>query len=296
MNHITQQVSGIYGIVNKDNKNIYIGGTGNISKRVSNHKKQLKKQQHENRFLQKDWNKFGSEKFEAIIIELCDRSQMQEKEQHYIDLYGKSNIVYNIAKFAGSSFGIKRTPETCEKISNSLKGKRNLPADYKHSLETIEKIRKSNTGYHHTEQSKELNRQAHLGKTLSEETKQKIASFQKTQTRSEETRKRISDSKLGTIVSEETKEKLRQANLGKSMSEENKKALQKANIGNKYNLGRKQTEEEKKKRSESAKLFHQNKKKEKKISLILNSIMIPSCELIGYNLNNMTHDNLQVRS
>lgn len=60
--------------------------------------------------------------------------------------------------------GIKRSPETIEKLRNAAKGNKNC------------------VGRHHTEESKEKNRIAHLNKThsTSDETKEKIMYSQKT--------------------------------------------------------------------------------------------------------------------
>jgi group I intron endonuclease len=263
MNSIDYDGSGIYGILNKENKNIYIGGSSNILKRTKEHKKKLKLKKHENRFLQKDYNNIGYNNFEIILIEKCDKCQLIEKEQHYIDLYKLTNSVYNIAMFAKSSLGIKRTEETRKKISEALTGRESPLKGIPRSEETKQKISVANTGYKHTEESKEKNRQAHLGTTQTEYAKQRISEFQRTQTRSEETRRRISEAKKGIPKSEETKEKLRQANLGKKQSNANKEALRQANIGNKYNLGRVQTSEEKLRRSESMKRFRSQQRLER---------------------------------
>lgn len=267
MNILKEKGSGVYGILNLKNNNLYIGSSSNIYKRLLNHKKQLKKKTHENRFLQKDWNEFGSENFSAILIERSEQSLLQEREQYFLNTYSKTNKLYNIAMLAYSSKGIKRTEETKKKMSEWQKGICHRGIGYTHSEKTKEKIRQANTGYRHSEESKEKNRQAHLGTSMSEESRRKIADFQRTQVRSEETRRRMSESKKGTIVSESTREKLRQANLGKTISESNKEALRKANIGNKHCLGRKQTEEEKKRRSESMKAFRAKQRLEKEQQL-----------------------------
>jgi len=53
------------------------------------------------------------------ILEYCDASIVIKREQYYLDLF---NPIYNIAKTAGSSLGIKRSVETKLKLSKSLKG------------------------------------------------------------------------------------------------------------------------------------------------------------------------------
>ena len=266
MNSIDYDGPGVYAILNNKNKSIYIGGSSNVHKRMIIHKKQLKYKKHENRFLQKDWNEFGFNSFEAIVLEKCEKDKLIEREQYYIDAYKLIGYVYNIAMLAGRTLGIKRTEETRKKISEALTGRESSLKGIPRSEETKQKISIANTGYKHTEESNEKNRQAHLGTTQTEYAKQRIAEFQRTQTRSEETRRRMSEAKKGIPKSEETKEKLRQANLGKKQSDANKEALRQANIGNKYNLGRVQTPEEKLRRSESMKRFRSQQRLEREQS------------------------------
>ena len=270
---------GVYAIINNINNKIYIGSSFDIKSRFKNHKGALQRNIHCNSYLQRAWNKYGSTNFTFKILEKCSVEKQIETEQKYIDIYKITHKLYNIAPIAGTTLGTTRTDEVKQKMSDNKKGRRFRPVDYRPSEETKEKIRQANTGYRHAESSKELNRQAHLGNIMPEEAKRKIAEFQRTQTRSEETRYKMSQAKLGTVVSEETREKLRQANLGKTMSQANREALSKANKGVARTKGRIQTEEEKQRRSASAKLFHENKRKEKQISLILDDIMIPSFEL-----------------
>ncbi len=57
---------------------------------------------------------------------------------------------------------------------------------------------------------------------------------------------------LNYAVSDETKEKIRQANLGKKLTEEHKKKLGKSKLGNKNRLGIKHTKESKEKMSKNS--------------------------------------------
>lgn len=69
-----------------------------------------------------------------------------------------------------------------------------------HSLETIEKIKRSNFGKLRSSETREKIKQAKLGIKLSEEHKKKIGL-----------------ANLGKVLSDETKEKMRQSKLGKSL-------------------------------------------------------------------------------
>lgn len=64
--------------------------------------------------------KYGYSNFTVEILEYCDKSLLNEKEQFYLD---KFNPTYNILKLAGSSKGFYHSKQTKLKISTSLKGK-----------------------------------------------------------------------------------------------------------------------------------------------------------------------------
>jgi group I intron endonuclease len=55
--------SGIYFIRNTINNKIYIGRSININSRLSNHRYQLRKNQHTNKHLQRSFNKYGEQNF-----------------------------------------------------------------------------------------------------------------------------------------------------------------------------------------------------------------------------------------
>lgn len=60
---------GIYRILCLKNGKFYIGMADNIQTRVKNHIMFLKGQySHENRFLQKDWNRYGKKNFFCDVI------------------------------------------------------------------------------------------------------------------------------------------------------------------------------------------------------------------------------------
>jgi group I intron endonuclease len=64
--------------------------------------------------------KYGYSNFSVTILEYCNVSELDIKEQHYFDTL---NPQYNIKKIAGgSSKGLILSEETKAKISKSLKG------------------------------------------------------------------------------------------------------------------------------------------------------------------------------
>ena len=177
--------SGIYQIRNLVNGKIYIGSAVLLIRREKDHFRQLKKDQHPNRKLQRAWNKHGEQNFLfEIVEEVQERENLIEREQRYIDIL---NPEYNICKFAGSNLGRRLSEETRQKMSEARKGEKH-PNFGKHlSEETRQKISQSRIGEKHP----------NFGKHCSEETRQKISEANKGNHLSEEHRQKISDAFKG---------------------------------------------------------------------------------------------------
>jgi len=73
--------SGIYKILNIKNNKVYIGSTTNFNKRKNEHLKRLRKNKHENKYLQRAFNKYKEDniKFE-LIEEINDIGLLIERE------------------------------------------------------------------------------------------------------------------------------------------------------------------------------------------------------------------------
>lgn len=85
----------IYKITNKENGMGYIGSTGFLEKRQYQHFLALNKGVHPNIRLQKDYNKFGREAFEVIVLDsvaFTGGRQRIELESEYIK---KTDNLYN---------------------------------------------------------------------------------------------------------------------------------------------------------------------------------------------------------
>lgn len=82
-----EKLCGVYCIENIQNKRKYIGISRNIQRRWIEHKSNLNNHKHNNFYLQKSWEKYGSENFNFYIIELCSEQELSEKERYYIKLY-----------------------------------------------------------------------------------------------------------------------------------------------------------------------------------------------------------------
>jgi len=199
-------ISGIYIIINTKNGKIYIGQAINIRKRWQVHKWKLCNNQHPNKHLQFAWNKYGQKVFKFKILERCSVSTLDEREQHYLDIYVTKDNCYNIAQYSTSpNKGIKANPETIRKISKGNKGKKRSQ-----EVRTAMSIRMKN-------------------RTITEETRKKMsesAKKRKGRVMSEETRKKISSARKGKALSEEHKANLKIArNKRAPHSEETKRKI-----------------------------------------------------------------------
>ncbi len=173
------RVSAIYILINKKNNKIYIGQTSDIRRRQKDHIKSLSTGNHRNRYLQRAWDKYGKETFEFKVLEYCSVETLDEREQHYLDIYIPRGICYNIS--------------TDAKVN-----KRGVSP----SLETREKLRQANLGKKLSEEHKKkigIGSKGHIGANkgghVSPETLCKMSVAQKGKKHSEEAKKKISESK-----------------------------------------------------------------------------------------------------
>ena len=103
-------ISGIYSIKNTITGQSYIGQSINIYNRWVRHRYQLNSNLHNNSYLQKSWNKYGSNNFEFTILVKCKKQNLKKYEKievnkitpnkryniskNYDNLYGKNNPFY----------------------------------------------------------------------------------------------------------------------------------------------------------------------------------------------------------
>lgn len=126
----------VYQIRNKLTNQFLIGSTSQIHIRKNNHLSSLRYNRHDNKYLQRAYNKYGSDVFIfEILFEYHTIKEAINKEQEILDLYcGNPKYCYNInprADKGGSFIGYKHSTYTKNKISQSLinrgckKGKNN---------------------------------------------------------------------------------------------------------------------------------------------------------------------------
>lgn len=88
-------MTGIYMIRNKLNGKVYIGQTIDIDNRWMQHRSRLKCENHENKHLQSAYNLYGQDAFEYILLEECNKFELDEREKFYIEFYDSYDNGYN---------------------------------------------------------------------------------------------------------------------------------------------------------------------------------------------------------
>lgn len=166
-------MSGVYQIYNPITNKRYIGSSINVERRLKEHLRNLKRNNHHNMYLQAAYNKYG-DALQFQFLEECEPDECLIFEQYYLDYYKPyiREFGYNIdpeAKYAGKHL----TEETKDKIRQKALGR-------KLSAQTIEKIRLKNLGGERPKQSQKMKDRWDTTKNyfgynvLSEEKKQEV--------------------------------------------------------------------------------------------------------------------------
>lgn len=112
--------TGVYIIRNTTTGAVYVGSTSlSFRDRFKTHRKLLRRGQHDNRYLQNAWNKYGEGIFEFLALDRIDDDPhvIVTAEQRWIDFYLESGVdCYNIRPEASSSKGVKRSAEWVNKM------------------------------------------------------------------------------------------------------------------------------------------------------------------------------------
>lgn len=88
---------GIYKITNLVNGMVYIGQTGqNFQRRYWLHQWKLRDGTHDNKYLQRAWNKYGEEGFEFSVVEITTKDKLNDKEIYWIDYFRNGVGCYSI--------------------------------------------------------------------------------------------------------------------------------------------------------------------------------------------------------
>jgi group I intron endonuclease len=141
--------AGVYLIRNLWNGKIYIGSSQDVEERWKQHTSKLNRGTHPSRKLLNAWRKYGPSGFEFRIIELCNESQLLEREQYWIDTTLAFPLGYNSRPKAESCLGYKRGSPTAEhrrKNAEAHTGSNNPNWNKPRSEETKHRIAKAQKG------------------------------------------------------------------------------------------------------------------------------------------------------
>ena len=188
---------------------IYIGSTQDIYKRFHLHKSKLQKNKHHTPKLQNHCNKYGFDDFVFTILEECNKDNLMEREQYYIDVL---KPWFNSRLIAESNAGYKHTEGAKKKIGESKIGKK-LSKEHRDALKVGWEKRRLIP--------------------MSQETRIKFSEAAKGRkpwsaglTKETDARlKSASDKKMGKVVKQETRDKISNTLSGKPHTAEHNKKV-----------------------------------------------------------------------
>lgn len=166
------KICGIYMIINSITGDRYIGQSIDIVRRYKEH---LRINTHGTPDFHKDIERFGKKNFIPIILEECDRSLLNEKEEYYIRFFEPE---YNKSLGQGQK-GIKIADSTKKLLSEKARERwNNLSGNEKNNA--IQRMCDNHkVGYKLTNETKEKIRQKKLGTKASNEARKKMSESQK---------------------------------------------------------------------------------------------------------------------
>lgn len=110
---------GIYCIKNLVNNKMYIGQSDNIERRWRAHRNELAGHRHRNVHLQRAVDKYGIDNFDFSVLELCDVSELNDREMFYISRYNTFFTGYNLTLGGDGVRGVIVSEETKRRMSRS---------------------------------------------------------------------------------------------------------------------------------------------------------------------------------
>ncbi len=138
--------SGIYKIINTVNGKFYLGSTGGFRDRWKEHLWQLRSNIHHNRHLQFAWNKYGETAFTFEVAEFVSLHSLLVKEQEWLDRTKcyDAKVGYNLSRYADAPMrGRTLSPEACSLLSKSKRGKPKPPGFGKRVAKALTGIKRS---------------------------------------------------------------------------------------------------------------------------------------------------------
>lgn len=132
--------SGVYLFINNITKDLYVGSSISLTKRMTSHFYHANSQGQGKSIINRAMNKYKLESFSLGIVEFCAKDVIvcTTLEQKWINFYDPS---YNILKVAGSSFGFTHSISTIAKLKELFKKENHPKFGTTTSTETKESIR-----------------------------------------------------------------------------------------------------------------------------------------------------------
>lgn len=167
-------VSGVYAIQHLESGRTYVGSSSHMDRRWREHVSLLNNGKHHSKMLQADWVRYGATAFVFVVLErISDQKSRIACEQINIDLLA-STKVYNENRRAGSGprAGFKHSAESIEKMRSANAGK---PKSEIHRA----RLSKARTGHVKSPETCEKLRISHLGHKHSDATRKKMSETMK---------------------------------------------------------------------------------------------------------------------
>ncbi|HBE43698.1 MAG TPA: hypothetical protein DDW27_21390 [Bacteroidales bacterium] len=189
------KISGIYQIQSKRKpERIYIGSAVDIHKRWNLHLRDLRKNKHHSKKLQRHYDKYREADLYFSILLGCNKKDLIKTEQYFLDSY---RPYFNSSLIAGSNLGFKFSEKSKEKMRKpkSLEARRKM-SEAKRGKPSLNKGKKY-PNWHQTEEAKNKISNGLKGKPKSETHRLKMVEIRNN-------------------ITEETRNKMRVARLGKT--------------------------------------------------------------------------------
>jgi len=177
---ISNNSTGIYCIT--IGPKFYIGSCINFEKRMKEHTRKLGYGTHVNAYVQSSFDKYQT--FDAEIMEFCSPSNLEAREQFYIDQWFDNDDCLNLRPHARTMLGFKHSDASREKI-------RQIRTGTTSSDETKAKLSIVHSGRKHTDATKQKMSDAKMGTVVSLDTRVKQSSR----------KRKLSDSQIVEITS-----------------------------------------------------------------------------------------------
>lgn len=154
---------GIYKIINVVNNKFYVGSAVDFKRRKTRHFSELRTGEHNNRYLQNAWNKYGEQAFVFVVVEeLQSDADLLAAENVWLKEHVGREYCYNL--------GVDATAPML-----GMSGELSPTWGYKHTAEALAAITTASTGRKQSEEVVQRKIAHLLGKPKSAKVRAKIS-------------------------------------------------------------------------------------------------------------------------